>query len=171
MCSVIAWKIQRQWIASDQQTRIFVLKMNSLFCTLGHCSENLATLNCIGSANNISCWTSSLLILTFSCFRTERQWRDLAFCLAQLSYNERGVRKLQENFACFQDKLSDEDVYGFFNTIMGKCKKFAKPEMKVVVDKSSFLFACLSLFSFVWVFLSLILIWMNLPHLKLQNLQ
>ena len=70
-------------------------------------------------------------------FRTGRQWRDLSFCLAQLSYNERGVRKLQENFACFHDKLSDEDVYGFFTAIIGKCKKFAKPEMKVTALKKT----------------------------------
>lgn len=64
--------------------------------------------------------------------RTDRQWIDLSFCLAQLSYNERSLRKLQENFACFQGTLSNDDVYGFFNTIIGKCKKMAKPEIKVL---------------------------------------
>ena len=64
-------------------------------------------------------------------FRTERQWRDLAFCLSMLSYNERGIRKLQENFACFHDKLAEEDVYQSFLAIVGKSKKFAKPEVKV----------------------------------------
>ena len=63
--------------------------------------------------------------------RTERQWRDLAFCLSMLSYNERGIRKLQENFTCFHDKLAEEDVYQSFLTIVGKSKKFAKPEVKV----------------------------------------
>ena len=63
--------------------------------------------------------------------RTERQWRDLAFCLSMLAYNERGIRKLQENFACFHDKLAEEDVYQSFLTIVGKSKKFAKPEVKV----------------------------------------
>ena len=64
-------------------------------------------------------------------FRTERQWRDLAFCLSMLSYNERGIRKLQENFGCFHDKLAEEDVYQSFLAIVGKSKKFAKPEVKV----------------------------------------
>lgn len=48
-----------------------------------------------------------------------------------LSYNERGIRKLQENFACFHDKLAEEDVYQSFLAIVGKSKKFAKPEVKV----------------------------------------
>jgi len=48
-----------------------------------------------------------------------------------LSYNERGIRKLQENFTCFHDKLAEEHVYQSFLTIVGKSKKFAKPEVKV----------------------------------------
>ena len=48
-----------------------------------------------------------------------------------LSYNERGIRKLQENFTCFHDKVAEEDVYQSFMTIVGKSKKFAKPEVKV----------------------------------------
>ncbi|CAB4020158.1 condensin complex subunit 1-like isoform X1 [Paramuricea clavata] len=71
----------------------------------------------------------------FRATRTDRQWIDLSFCLAQLSYNERSLRKLQENFACFQGTLSNDDVFGFFSTIMGKCKKMAKPEIKVVVEE------------------------------------
>lgn len=76
--------------------------------------------------------------LIFSLFshRTERQWRDLAFCLSMLSYNERGIRKLQENFTCFHDKLAEEDVYQSFLTIVGKSKKFAKPEVKVNLNSS-----------------------------------
>ena len=48
-----------------------------------------------------------------------------------LSYNEKSLRKLQENEACFMDKLSDEDVYSSFMTIIGAARKFAKPETKV----------------------------------------
>lgn len=71
----------------------------------------------------------------FRATKTERQWRDLAFCLSMLSYNERGIRKLQENFTCFHDKLAEEDVYQSFLTIVGKSKKFAKPEVKALVDE------------------------------------
>ena len=75
-----------------------------------------------------------LFAFFFACMfvcRTERQWRDLAFCLSLLSYNERGIRKLQENFACFHDKLAEDDVYQCFMVIVSKSKKFAKPEVKV----------------------------------------
>ncbi|XP_015767731.1 PREDICTED: condensin complex subunit 1-like [Acropora digitifera] len=71
----------------------------------------------------------------FRATKTERQWRDLAFCLSLLSYNERGIRKLQENFACFHDKLAEDDVYQCFVVIVSKSKKFAKPEVKALVEE------------------------------------
>ncbi|KAJ7379614.1 meiotic chromosome condensation [Desmophyllum pertusum] len=42
----------------------------------------------------------------FRATKTERQWRDLAFCLSMLSYNERGIRKLQENFRLLPRQIS-----------------------------------------------------------------
>ena len=63
----------------------------------------------------------------------ERQWRDLAFCLSMLSYNEKTIRKLQENESCFIDKLSSEDVFSSFMTIINGARKFAKPETKVII--------------------------------------
>ena len=41
------------------------------------------------------------------------------------------MRKLQDNFQCFQDKLVDREVYSSFTSITNKAKKFAKPETKV----------------------------------------
>ncbi|CAG2222377.1 CAPD2 [Mytilus edulis] len=71
----------------------------------------------------------------FRATTTDRQWRDLSFCLSMLSYSIKGLRKLQENFTCFGDKLADDDVYGMFCTIMSKSKSFAKPEMKALLDE------------------------------------
>ncbi|XP_013415078.1 condensin complex subunit 1-like isoform X2 [Lingula anatina] len=71
----------------------------------------------------------------FRATRTERQWRDLSFCLSMLSYNEKSIRKLQENFACFGDKLHEEEVYSCFTTIISGAKKFAKPETKAMVEE------------------------------------
>ncbi|XP_006814852.2 condensin complex subunit 1-like [Saccoglossus kowalevskii] len=71
----------------------------------------------------------------FRTTRTDRQVRDLAFCLAMLNYSEKGIRKLQENFVCFGDKLADEEVYNCFQNVITKSKKFAKPEVKVIVDE------------------------------------
>ena len=51
-----------------------------------------------------------------------------------MSYSEKSIRKLQDNFACFADKLGEEAVYNSFVTIMGSAKSFAKPEAKVCVQ-------------------------------------
>ncbi|KAL5015272.1 hypothetical protein ScPMuIL_009542 [Solemya velum] len=67
--------------------------------------------------------------------RVDRQWRDLSFCLSMLSYNEKSLRKLQENFTCFADKLADDEVHGCFCTIISKSRSFAKPEAKVLIDE------------------------------------
>ena len=44
------------------------------------------------------------------------------------------MRKLQDNFQCFQDKLVDREVYSSFTSITNKAKKFAKPETKVDIN-------------------------------------
>ncbi|XP_076451927.1 condensin complex subunit 1-like isoform X3 [Babylonia areolata] len=67
---------------------------------------------------------------------SERQWRDLSYCLSLLSYSEKSLRKLQENFSCFADKMVDENVYACFTSIIAKSRGgFAKPEAKVLVDE------------------------------------
>lgn len=71
----------------------------------------------------------------FSATRVKRQWQDLAFCLSLLSYSEKSIRRLQENFTCFADKLSDEQVYQSFMAIIAKVRKFCKPEVKAQVDE------------------------------------
>ncbi|XP_048728818.2 condensin complex subunit 1-like isoform X3 [Ostrea edulis] len=71
----------------------------------------------------------------FRATKTDRQWRDLSFCLSMMSYSEKSIRKLQENFACFGDKLSDEEVYSCFCTIISKSRSFAKPTAKTLIDE------------------------------------
>ncbi|XP_070561917.1 condensin complex subunit 1-like [Ptychodera flava] len=71
----------------------------------------------------------------FRATRTDRQIRDLAFCLSLLDYSERSIRKLQENLPCFADKLAEDDVYHSFTVIISKTKKFVKPETKALVDE------------------------------------
>ena len=58
------------------------------------------------------------LCLRFRVTKTERQWRDLAFCLSIFTYSDKAVKKLIENFECFSDKLHEDTVYEAFNTIM-----------------------------------------------------
>ncbi|XP_046579520.1 LOW QUALITY PROTEIN: condensin complex subunit 1-like [Haliotis rubra] len=71
----------------------------------------------------------------FRATRVERQSRDLSFCLSMLSYNEKSIRKLQENFSCYSDKLSDDAVYNCFLTIINKARTFQKQEAKTIVDE------------------------------------
>jgi hypothetical protein len=34
-----------------------------------------------------------------------QQWRNIAFCVAQLSFSEKSLKKLTELLPCFQDKV------------------------------------------------------------------
>ncbi|XP_065053020.1 condensin complex subunit 1-like isoform X1 [Rhopilema esculentum] len=66
---------------------------------------------------------------------TTRQRRDLAFCVAQLPFNEKCFKKLQENFSCFQEALSDQQVFEYFASIISKSKKFIKQDFKVTLEE------------------------------------
>lgn len=67
----------------------------------------------------------------FPICRTERQYRDLAYCVSQLPFTERGLRKMLDNFDCFGDKLSDESIFSVFLSVVSKLRRGAKPEGKV----------------------------------------
>ncbi|XP_051011344.1 condensin complex subunit 1 [Acomys russatus] len=71
----------------------------------------------------------------FRTARTERQYRDLAFCVSQLPLTERGLHKMLDNFDCFGDKLLDESVFSAFLSVVGKLRRGAKPEGKAVIDE------------------------------------
>ncbi|XP_029810543.1 condensin complex subunit 1 isoform X2 [Suricata suricatta] len=71
----------------------------------------------------------------FRTARTERQYRDLAYCVAQLPLTERGLRRMLDNFDCFGDKLSDESIFSAFLSVVGKLRRGAKPEGKAVIHE------------------------------------
>lgn len=71
----------------------------------------------------------------FRTARTERQYRDLAYCVSQLPLTERGLHKMLDHFDCFGDKLLDESVFGSFLLVVGKLRRGAKPEGKAVIDE------------------------------------
>ncbi|XP_055424987.1 condensin complex subunit 1 isoform X4 [Bubalus kerabau] len=71
----------------------------------------------------------------FRTAQTERQYRDLAYCVSQLPLTERGLRKMLDNFDCFGDKLSDESIFSAFLSIVGKLRRGAKPEGKAIIDE------------------------------------
>lgn len=49
-----------------------------------------------------------------------------------LNYSDKSLRKLQENLACYAEKLSDKEVYDYFTSILSKSKKVIKQESKVI---------------------------------------
>ncbi|XP_055539807.1 condensin complex subunit 1 isoform X2 [Wyeomyia smithii] len=75
------------------------------------------------------------LCIRFGVTTEQRQWRDIAFCLSLLSYNEKTIRKLSDNIGCFKDKVQYDEILGSFKTIISNTSKLAKPELKAVVSE------------------------------------
>lgn len=44
------------------------------------------------------------------------------------------MRKLQESFNSYKDKLQDDEVFASFSALLGRAKNFAKPEAKVSLE-------------------------------------
>lgn len=66
---------------------------------------------------------------------TIEQKADIAYCMAQLKVNERSVKTLVDHFKLYKDALFDEEVKRHFSAIVSKAKKFAKPELKQVLEE------------------------------------
>ena len=59
----------------------------------------------------------------FRLTNSERQWRDIAFCLSLLPYkSEKSVKKLIEGLPFYQDKLYHAEVYKRFQEILAKAR-------------------------------------------------
>ncbi|XWS43069.1 hypothetical protein CRYUN_Cryun16bG0069400 [Craigia yunnanensis] len=63
------------------------------------------------------------------------QWENISYCLSQLSFTEKGVKKLVESLKTYEHALSEDSVMDHFRNIINKGKKFAKPELKVCIDE------------------------------------
>lgn len=61
----------------------------------------------------------------------EQQWRDIAYCLTQLPYNIRCLRKIIEGFQFYKVQIQDDIVYDCFTQIVSKARKTnaKKPEV------------------------------------------
>lgn len=67
----------------------------------------------------------------FRTTNTERQWRDVAFCLSLLSHTEKTMKKLLDHFPNYKDKVQYDEIYDCFKTIISNANKHAlKPELK-----------------------------------------
>uniref|UniRef100_A0AAY5KJD6 Condensin complex subunit 1 n=1 Tax=Esox lucius TaxID=8010 RepID=A0AAY5KJD6_ESOLU len=71
----------------------------------------------------------------FRTAKTERQWCDLAVSLSLLSMCERGLKRLQECWECYSDKLTETGVYQPLLSITAKLRRGAKPQLKAQVEE------------------------------------
>lgn len=60
---------------------------------------------------------------------------NLSYCLAQLKYNDKSIKVLNDHFKLYKDSLFDEEVFKCFGQIVQKTKKFAKPETKQILEE------------------------------------
>ncbi|XP_043711080.1 condensin complex subunit 1-like [Telopea speciosissima] len=64
-----------------------------------------------------------------------KQWEYISYCLAQLTFTEKGIRKLIESFKTYEHVLSEESVMEHFKYIISKGKKFAKTQLKSSIEE------------------------------------
>ena len=63
------------------------------------------------------------------------QWRNIAFCISQLPFSDKGVKKLIEGHAAYKNALEDDETAGVILSIVAKVKKSAtKPDSKELAD-------------------------------------
>lgn len=71
----------------------------------------------------------------FSGVSDVRQWEYISYCLSQLGFTEKGMKKLMESFKTYEHVLFEESVMENFSNIVNKAKKFAKPELKSCIEE------------------------------------
>ncbi|KAI4965118.1 hypothetical protein ZWY2020_057438 [Hordeum vulgare] len=64
-----------------------------------------------------------------------RQWEYISYCLSQLTFTEKGLKKLIDNFKMFEHALCEDSVLNHFRSVIAKCKKFAKPDIKACIEE------------------------------------
>ncbi|KAF6204232.1 hypothetical protein GE061_002572 [Apolygus lucorum] len=66
----------------------------------------------------------------------ERQWQDLAFCLSQLSYNEKSLRKLCDALSTLNERLMCSEVHSAITGIIGVAmKSINKPQLREIAQE------------------------------------
>ncbi|ERN16221.1 hypothetical protein AMTRI_Chr01g129540 [Amborella trichopoda] len=64
-----------------------------------------------------------------------KQWEGIAYCLSQLAFTEKGMKKLIESFKSYEHALSEDSVVEHFRNIISKAKKFSKPELRSCIEE------------------------------------
>ncbi|CAA6663531.1 unnamed protein product [Spirodela intermedia] len=71
----------------------------------------------------------------FSGVNDVRQWEYIAYCLSQLTFTERGFKKLMESLKTYEHALCEDSVIEYFRNIISKGKKFAKVDLKSCIEE------------------------------------
>lgn len=71
----------------------------------------------------------------FSGVTDVRQWEHISYCLSQLSFTEKGMKKLIDLFKTYEHALSEDSVMDNFRNILNKAKKFSKLELKTYIEE------------------------------------
>ncbi|CAK9322761.1 unnamed protein product [Citrullus colocynthis] len=71
----------------------------------------------------------------FSGVSDVRQWEYISYCLSQLGFTEKGMKKLIDAFKTYEHVVSEDSVMEHFKSIINKSKKFAKPELKLCIEE------------------------------------
>ncbi|MBA0561826.1 hypothetical protein Golob_018624, partial [Gossypium lobatum] len=128
-------------IKKDKQMESLVEKLCNRFSGVtGMLSLISLTSFCIYSSKMISFLLCPLLNIIVPKFlnlvkKDVLQWENISYCLSQLSFTEKGVKKLIESFKTYEHALSEDSVMDHFRNIINKGKKFAKPELKVCIEE------------------------------------
>ena len=64
-----------------------------------------------------------------------RLHRDIAFCVCSLAHTDKSIRKLQEQFKTYGNKLGDSEVFACFTGLISKYRKAAAGELKPALDE------------------------------------
>lgn len=77
------------------------------------------------------------LCVKFRLVDSIEQQRQIAYCLTLIQYNDKALRKLQENFPAYKNLVHDEAIYGCFKEIFETCNKQAvgKVDLKPIVQE------------------------------------
>lgn len=71
----------------------------------------------------------------FSGVTDTKQWEYISYCLSQLSFTDKGMKKLIESFKTYEHVLCEDSVMDHFKNIINKGKKFAKPDLKSCIEE------------------------------------
>ncbi|KAL8147344.1 condensin-1 complex subunit CAP-D2 [Apium graveolens] len=71
----------------------------------------------------------------FSGATDTKQWEYISYCLSQLSFTDKGMKKLIESFKTYEHVLCEDLVMEHFKNIINKGKKFAKPDLKSCIEE------------------------------------